>query len=66
MFIQKLLMLCNVTVVKIANAKIEQNVEEQRKVKYGKIKAIILRTYNILHTSVDTKYPEGFDKKIQG
>ena len=57
--------LCNVLVVEIGNAKIEQNIEKKGKVENNKIKAKISCANNVLHGPVNTKYPERLDQNIK-
>jgi hypothetical protein len=65
MFFEQLVILGDVSIIKVGNAKIEEDVEKEGKVENHKIKTIIRGTYNILHAPVDTKYPKGLDQKIK-
>jgi len=52
-FAQQLTMLRNITIIVVGNSKIEQYIEQKRKIEQSKIKTIICRTYGVLHSEVD-------------
>ena len=52
------MVLGNVAVVVVGNTKIEEDIEEKRKVKYHEIKPIVLCPHYVLNRPVDTKYPK--------
>ena len=53
-----MVVLGNVTVVVVGDTKIEEDIEEKRKVKYHEIKPIVLCPHYVLNRPVDTKYPK--------
>jgi hypothetical protein len=59
------MVLGNVAVVVIGDAKIEQDIEEKGKVEDHEIKPVVLCPNNILNRSVDTKYPEWFHQQVK-
>jgi ATP-dependent protease HslVU (ClpYQ) peptidase subunit len=65
MLVQQVIVLCNIPVVKIGNTEIKQNVKQKRKIKYREIKTIFTGSSNILHSSVDAKYPERLNQQIK-
>ena len=65
MFPEELIVLGDGSVIEIGDAKIEQNVKQEWKIKHGKIKAIFNCPHRILHSPVNPQYPERLDQKIQ-
>lgn len=59
------MILGNVAVVEVGDAKIEQDIEKKRKIEHSGIKTITLKTNQVLHTAVDAKYPEWLDQQVQ-
>ena len=56
---------CYQSVVVIVDAKVKHHLKQIRKIEQGKVDTICLRPKRILHTSVDTQYPKGFNQQIQ-
>jgi len=56
----------NVAVIEVCDAKVKQYVKEKREVEHHKIEPVFLQPYSILDRSVDTQYPERFNKQVQG
>jgi len=53
-------MLGNVSVVVVGDAKIKQDVEEEREIEDNIIKSIIPGANNILNCAIDAQNPKGF------
>jgi hypothetical protein len=64
MFIEKLAVLGDVSIIEIGYAKVKEYIEKERKIENGEIKSIV-RTDQILDSSVNTKYPEWFNQEIK-
>jgi hypothetical protein len=65
MLFQKLVVLGDIPVVEIGDAKIEKDVEKEGEIKNNKIKTVLLGTYNVLNAPVDAKYPKGLNQQIK-
>ncbi len=65
MFIQKMIVLGNIPVIKVSDPEIKQDIKEKCKIEYCKIKAIFTGGNNILNSSVDAKYPEWLYQQIK-
>ena len=55
----------NISVVKIRDTQVEQNIEEKRKIEQGIVGAIFNCTGGILHGAVDSQQPERFDQQVE-
>jgi hypothetical protein len=64
-FVEKLVILGNIPVVKIGNPEIEKNIKKERKIKNCEIKTVLTRSYNILHGTVDAKNPEWLHQQVK-
>jgi hypothetical protein len=58
MFVKKVIVLGNVTIVKTCNSEIKKNIEKECKIENCKIKTIFTRINHILNCTVDAKNPE--------
>jgi hypothetical protein len=65
MLVQQLLILGNVTVIEVGDAKIEENIEEKREIKDDQVKPIVSYSNNILNISVNAENKNRLDQKIQ-
>jgi hypothetical protein len=60
-----MIVLCNVAVVEIGDAKIKNDVEKKRKIQNDEIKAIIPNPNNALYVEINPKNPDRLDEEIQ-
>lgn len=58
-------MLGNIPVVKIGDANIQQDIQQEGEVKQGKIKPILRSTYLVLDRPVNAQYPKRLNQQIQ-
>ena len=65
MLAQHLVVACYVPIVEIGKPGIQQYAEKECKVENGEIKPVINNPDNILHSPVNTEYPEWFHQDIQ-
>jgi hypothetical protein len=65
MFIQQVLILCNIPVVEAGNAKIEQDIKQECKIENRKVKAVFTGSRDVLHGTVDAQNPEWLDQQIK-
>ena len=65
MFVQQVVILRYIPVVKVGDPKIEKNIKKKRKIEYRKIKAIFTGSCNILHRPVNAKNPEWLNQQIK-
>jgi hypothetical protein len=65
MLAQQMIILCNILIVEICNAKIKNNIQQKRKAENRVIKTIIFNAYNVLYSTVNTKNPEWLYQQIQ-
>ena len=66
MFAQHVVVLRNILVVKVGDAKIEKDIEQEWKIKKGVVITIHFRTDSNLHAPVDSENPERLYKQVQG
>jgi hypothetical protein len=59
-----MIVLRNVTVVKIGDAQVEDDVKKKRKIQDDKIKTIIPNPYDPLYVQIDPKNPDRFNEKV--
>ena len=57
--------MCNVAVVEVCDAHVEDDVEQKREVEQRKIYAELLGTDYVLHRALHSEYPERFHQDIQ-
>lgn len=65
MFIQQVLILRYIPVVKAGNSEIEQNIKQECKIENRKVKAIFTGCCNVLNCSVDAKNPERLNQQVK-
>jgi hypothetical protein len=65
MFRQQVVVLRNVLVIKIRDAEIEQDVQQEGKVEDGIIKTILLRANCILYANLHSQYPKWLDEQVE-
>ena len=65
MFIQKVIVLSYIPVIKISDSEIEQDIKEKGKIENRKIEAIFPGSSDILHGPVDAKNPEWLYQQIK-
>ena len=61
----QMVVLRNILVVEIGNAKIKNNIHQKRKVKEREIQTVIFGTYHGLHLTFNTKYPKRLNEQIK-
>jgi hypothetical protein len=66
MFFKQKIVLGNITVVEACYSHIKQDIQQQRKIKQGEIHPVSVVAHKVLHTTIDAKNPERFDKQVQG
>ena len=64
MFIQQVIVLGNVAVIKVCDPEIENNIEEEGEIQDDKIETVIRYPNISLHGQVNPKNPYGFYEKI--
>ena len=62
---QKLRVHRDVTVVEVGDSHIENHIEEESEIQYGKIEPVLFRPDTILHTDINSENPERLDKQVQ-
>jgi hypothetical protein len=65
MFVQQVAILGNVSVIKISNPKIEEDIKQEGKIENRKIKAIFAWSNYILDRTIDSKNPEWLNQQIK-
>jgi len=65
MLVQQMLMLRDVTIVKIGNTGIQKDIEKKCEIKDREIESIVFSTDYILHCPVNPENPKGFDQQVQ-
>jgi hypothetical protein len=65
MLAQEMVVLSNVLVVEIGNAKVKQDVEQETEVEQSIVKSVITGQHRILNCSVNPQYPEGLYEEVQ-
>jgi glycosyltransferase involved in cell wall biosynthesis len=66
MFLEQVVILCNVFVIEVGDSEIEQDVEQEREIEKHVILTVRRVARLVLHGGINLQYPERFDKKIQG
>jgi hypothetical protein len=61
MLFKQKIVLCNIFIVEIGNANIEQNIQQERKIEQGKVHPVTFVANHILHSAVDSKNPKRFN-----
>ena len=65
MFCEQMIVLRNVDVVETCNSKIQNNIENKRKIKKREVQSEVLRVNSILPIQVNEKNMKRFYKKIK-
>jgi len=65
MLIQQVIILRDISVVKIRDPNIQQDIEKEGEIQHSKIKPILSRGYNVLDRTINTENPERFNQKVQ-
>lgn len=65
MLAEKVIILRNVFIIEIGDAKINENIEQERKIKNGRIQSVMRHSCCILHLHINAEYPKRLDEQIQ-
>jgi hypothetical protein len=65
MLVQQLVVLGNISVVKIGDSKIEENIEQEGKIEDDEIKTVIAGSNNILDRAIDAQYPKWLYQQVK-
>ena len=65
MLFKKVSVLGDIPVIEIGDAQVQQDVEKEGEIEERVILPVSFRPYSILHGTVDTQEPKGFDHQVQ-
>ena len=62
---EQVIILCNIFIIKIGYAKIEEDIQEKRKIEESEVFTEIFISYPGLHYRFNTQYPEWFYEQVK-